>query len=329
MPDPAAPTVHFGGPDMPPRLLRNLLRARIDAVPSGGEIVWATYYFRDRDLAAALIAASGRGVSVTLHVEGAPRRASANAAVLEMLETHGLAGGLHVHRAAIPALHPHLHSKIYCFSHPGPVALVGSFNPSGDVPEDAEVIAEIGDQDRGHNLLVELADPLLVAGLCGHVKAMGRPFPRLRQNRPVAGRDATAWFFPRLDTGIIDRRIDAAREITGCISHLKKGALLERLCRAAGRGATVRLLVHDTQRRVPDSAIARLTSAGVEIRRFVDPEGLPLHAKFLLVDGTAWFGSFNYNPRSRWLNREILLASRHPAITVALADRFQAIAAAA
>ena len=48
----------------------------------GGAIDWATYYFRDRDLAAALIAASDRGVAVTLHVEGQPRRNGANAAVL-------------------------------------------------------------------------------------------------------------------------------------------------------------------------------------------------------------------------------------------------------
>lgn len=111
MSDGPAPQVHFGGPDKPPRLLRDLLRARIDAVPPGGRIAWATYYFRDRDLAAALAAAVDRGVEVVLHVEGVPRRRSANLAVLDFLRGHGLGGGLTIHRPG--PLREHLHSKIY------------------------------------------------------------------------------------------------------------------------------------------------------------------------------------------------------------------------
>ena len=42
---------------------------------------------------------------------------------------------------------PRLHEKLYCFSHPSPVAFVGSFNLSSDSPEDEpEVIEIIGDQ---------------------------------------------------------------------------------------------------------------------------------------------------------------------------------------
>lgn len=120
MSEAAPPRLHFGGPDRPPRCLRTLLRERVDAVPGGGEIVWATYYFRDRDLAAALIEASDRGVRVTLHVEGHPRRKDVNAEVIGMLRRHGLKGGLHVHSPSLEllsSLHPHLHSKIYIFSH--------------------------------------------------------------------------------------------------------------------------------------------------------------------------------------------------------------------
>jgi hypothetical protein len=322
-----SPVVHFGGPDRPPRLLRDLLRARIDAVPSGGSINWATYYFRDRDLAQALLAASDRGVAVTLQIEGSPRRAGANDAVLAMLRTHGLRGGLRVHGAVLQALHAHLHSKIYYFSGPSPSVLVGSFNPSGDVPEDAAVIAEIGDQDRGHNLLVELREKGLASALRDHVAALHRPCVRLRNARPLKTRDAEVWFYPRLDVSVVEKALAKAAAIEGCISHLKQGALVDSMAKAVRRGARVRLLVHDTSRRVPEGTFAALRDAGVEIRRFVHPEGLPLHAKFLLADGTAWFGSFNYNPRSRWLNREILLASRHPAIVGALTERFQAIAA--
>jgi hypothetical protein len=330
-----SPLLHLGGPDRPPRYLRDLLQNRIEAVPPGGEIVWATYYFRDRALARALMAASDRGVRVVLHVEGRPRRASANAAVIAMLSSHGLGGGLHVHMPGIGP-HRHLHSKIYAFSHPVPSALVGSFNPSGDEPEDAEVIAELGDQDRGHNLLVELQEPLLVRALRGYVLGLSAFAPRFRfpRNGPVVGEAATAWFYPRLRTGIIDAhlaRLDGHATIRGAISHLKHGALAKGLMRAASLGASVRLIVHDTARRVPPRVVRMLAAAGIDIVRYEHPEGLPIHAKILLIEeagaGTAYFGSFNYNPRSRFLNHEALLATVHPVLFEGLAQRFEAIAA--
>ena len=55
--------VHFGGPDRPVGLLRDLLAERIALVPTGGSIDWVTYYFRDRRLATALVEARGRGVA--------------------------------------------------------------------------------------------------------------------------------------------------------------------------------------------------------------------------------------------------------------------------
>ena len=342
MSDSAAPVVHFGGPDRPPRHLRDLLQSRIEAVPPGGEIVWSTYYFRDRALAHALVQARTRGVRVRLHLEGHPRRASVNRQVIEIL-SKGLGPGLHLHRphlSMLRKLHGHLHSKIYCFSHPQPTVLVGSFNPSGDVPEDFDVIGEIGDQDRGHNLLVESRDPVLVEGLRAAVQRMGRVGLRLwpDQNRRVSGRHADAWTYPRLCTGVIDahlERVASGGAIIGAISHMKSGFLTAGLMRAARRGVSVRLLVHDTERRVPAKTIAALDEAGISVARYVHPEQLPLHAKFLLVDEassaheerTAYFGSFNYNPKSRYLNREILLASRHPAIWSALMGRFNEISA--
>jgi phosphatidylserine/phosphatidylglycerophosphate/cardiolipin synthase-like enzyme len=104
--------------------------------------------------------------------------------------------------------------------------------------------------------------------------------------------------------------------------------LTKALIAAAAQGASVRLMVHDTGRRVPDDVISQLRAAGIDVHRFIHPEALPMHAKFLLVDDAAWFGSFNFNPRSRWLNREILLSSRHPAVLAALEERFEQIAAA-
>ena len=43
--------IYFGGPDLPPRRLRDVLAERVAEVPTGGAIDWVTYYFRDWRLA--------------------------------------------------------------------------------------------------------------------------------------------------------------------------------------------------------------------------------------------------------------------------------------
>jgi len=333
--------LYFGGPDRPPRILRDILEAKVGAVPSGGEISWATYYFRDRALAEALIAASDRGVGVRLCVEGDPRRKGTNDAVIEMLRQHGLNGGLCVYGTpGLPfrGLRGRMHAKIYAFSHPHPVALVGSFNPSGDEPEDMDVVADLGDQDRGHNYLLELEGPRLVAALTGHVAAIarhGRLQRRLspRQNRVVTDGDTALYFFPRLSPDVVApdlERLGRGQRLRGAISHLK-GRMVALLCDAAARGVEVKLLVHDTERRVPQAAIVALRAAGVDVKRYVDPERLPMHCKFLLTETesetAAWLGSFNFNPNSRLLNDEVLLRCTEAGVADTLSRRFEQIAA--
>ena len=147
----------FGGPDRPPRALRDLLYSHIAAVPAGGEIAWATYYFRDQALAQALLQAGRRGVNLRLTLEANPRSAQANRSVIETLRsTGGLRAVKHPWPDNLLWKKPRLHLKLYYFSHPEPHVLLGTFNPSGNRPEDPQVIAEIGDQDRGHNHLVEI-----------------------------------------------------------------------------------------------------------------------------------------------------------------------------
>lgn len=51
-------------------------------------------------------------------------------------------------------------------------AFLSPFNPSGTEPDDPVIVADIGDQNRGHYLLVEKIDPEIVAGLRAHVAAM-------------------------------------------------------------------------------------------------------------------------------------------------------------
>lgn len=331
--------VEFGGPDLPPRRLRDLLQAHVDASPPGSRIDWATYYFRDRALAEALIRASDRGVRVKLVLEPDPRRSGANDAVIALLRNHGLNGGFHSYRPA-PRDKGHLHAKIYVFSHPG-VALIGSFNPSGDVPEDAGVIAEIGDQDRGHNLLLGIANPKIVAALRRHVGRLAGWWPiplswRLGFNRTVRAASSKLYFYPRLFTYPVERsiaRLKTGDRLRGAISHLKQGELTKQMANAVGRGVEVRLLVHDTVRRVPSELVEELTAAGVDIVRISHPEDLPMHAKFLLVERAgervAWIGSYNFNKKSRRHNAEVLLRTADPSVFAALDHRFGEIASMA
>lgn len=329
--------VHFGGPDMPAQALRNLLLQRVRATPAGQSIDWATYYFLDGELAQALIDASRRGVKVRLVVEGDPRFEAANGTVLAMLRKDGLRGGLTVRPGAgfpFARIAGKLHAKIYAFSWPKPVALVGSFNPSGGKGDDnAAIIAEIGDQDRGHNMLVEITSPGLVDVLVEHIKVLaahngsvGR-FSR-ENNRTIRDRDTALFFYPRLHTDVVENALDRlgpGDHLWAAISHLK-GDAVGTLEDAAERGARIDLIVHDSERRVPQWVVDRLTKDGIEIRRYRHPEGLPMHDKFFVIENSdhwvTYFGSLNFNNNSRFLNDEVLVRSTDSALARALLQRF-------
>lgn len=331
--------VEFGGPDLPPRRLRNLLQDQVDASPPGSRIDWATYYFRDRALAEALIRASDRSVRVNLVLEADPRRAGANDAVIALLGGHGLNGGFHLYRPG-PKDKGHLHAKIYAFSNPD-IAWIGSFNPSGDEPEDADVIAEIGDQDRGHNLLLGIEHPRLTKALRRHVARLtkwGR-FPLLLRpgfNRTVRTMGTKLFFYPRVFPYLVERSVERMKSgdrLRGAISHFKTGELAKQLERAVARGARVELLVHDTMRRVPSDLVGSLQMAGVSIIRVRHEDDLPMHAKFLLMEigsmRVAWVGSYNFNKKSRRYNAEVLLRTNDQSVFASLERRFGIIAAMA
>jgi len=313
----------FGGPDRP-RRLRDVLEERVDAVPAGGEIRWATYYFRDEALAEALLRAHRRGVRVMLAIEGAPRLRGANRAVIAMLgeAERGIGDGLRiVHRG----LFRHLHEKLYCFSHPAPVALIGSFNPSGRPDDDPRVIRAIGDQDRGHNYLVELTGPV-VAPLMEHVALLhARRWPIGQRwsealNRPIRGDGLEIYFFPRR-THPLDRLLEtlpSGSRLRLAVSHLRDEGIADRLGRLARRGVSIELLTEATQRRVPRRIEARIAGSGIRFSRYRHPDDLPMHSKFILAEtpGERWlgFGSLNLTLTSRWLNHEIFAVARDAAL---------------
>ena len=313
------PKVFFGGPDQDPRLLRDLLESRVDAVPEGGAIDWLTYYFRDERLAEALVRAHRRGVSVRLCVDGRPRRTNANDGVFRILSgPDGIGAGLRLVNKRVPV---HLHTKLYCFSHPEPVALVGSFNPSGNEPEDPETIADIGDQDRGHNLLVEIDEPLLVRAFVDHVAAMHSRSGLLRAISKRAEASAEtgeyrAFLFPRVGRNPLDERLDQLRPgstLRIAASHFQDVKSAWNLAKLIHRGVSVELLTHHTTRRTPDALVRFMQSQGVKTYRYRHPQELPMHAKFVLAeDGErSWsaFGSYNINDISRWFNHELLMFS--------------------
>jgi phosphatidylserine/phosphatidylglycerophosphate/cardiolipin synthase-like enzyme len=339
--------VFFGGPDLQSNVLRNLLAERISAVPAGGSIDWVTYYFRDQRLAEELLWAHRRGVKVTVTLEKNPRTAHANKDVIKLLSgPEGLGEGFRTllsgHGIRLPGINwkPHLHEKLYCFSHPRPIAFIGSFNPSGDGPDDDPlIIREIGDQDRGHNVLVGLVDPILVKRLVEHARWINRAqwtlFHRFTAaaNLPVKGQDTEIHFWPRVRPHPAVRfllRLGAGARIRIVASHIKGAPVVKSIIRLARHGAIVEILAEPTLRRVPIAAEQDLMQAGILFRRITHPEGLPMHNKFVLAEqeGRRWviFGSFNWTMRSYWLNYEIGAISTNDQLINAFAARWEDLA---
>lgn len=330
-----SPEIHFGGPDYPRGKLRNLLEEWIAAVPAGGFINWATYYFRDIRLAKALAQAHKRGVHVTLSLAGRPRIPQANDAVTSLLK--GPAGiGDALRTITIPGLlspshkswRPQLHEKLYCFSHPEPIAFIGSFNPSGNgLEDDPDIIREIGDQDRGYNALIGLKDPILVDGLMRHAQSLHQSPPgifyRFSANAgcDLYGTDTNIFFWPRVNTQPIVQFLDnicSNARVRIAASHIRANSAVDTMIKLARRGVDLEILAEATTRRVPPMVEQRLMNAGICFRRIQHAESLPMHLKFILIEenNCTWsiFGSFNWTQPSFWLNHEIAAISSNPII---------------
>lgn len=323
-------TAHFGGPETP-GALRQLLIRRLAGVPAGGEVNWVTYYFRDRQLADEVLAAARRNVDVRLVLEGRPRIARANEAVIAQLSGQAALGnGLRTTTIrGIPApfglaLKPQVHEKIYCFSDPEPLALVGSFNPSADQSEEhPDIIARIGDHHVAHNLLVEIREPNIVAYLASHVRDLHRDGPHLiprrghtRQRDGNFG-DTQVHLWPRRGAHPVEQILEcypSGSHIRIAASHIRNPASVALLTRLAGRGARVEVLAEHTKRRVPSRVERRLKAAGVRIARLGRSDNVPMHLKFVLAEGAdrhhIAFGSYNWTLPSYHLNHEVAVITR-------------------
>lgn len=320
--------VYWGGPDRPSRCLRDLLEKRIHAVPRGGEILWLTYYFRDEGLASALVQAKHRGVKVRVAIEGKPRTGAVNSRVSKCLQCDGglAPGGF---RAINHCLADNrffrtsrLHEKLYYFSHPTPSVLVGTFNPSGNTPEDPEILNKIGDQDRGHNMLVDIHDPVLVEGLYNHAGhlfgAPHGPWERFlpENNRIVSSGTTRILFFPRWqrhDLDLLFEGLKLGSTLRVAVSHLNDRRICKHMLNMAREGVNIEVIAHDTQRRVPSWVEKQMLQNGIAFRRYVHAEKLPMHNKFMLFESSqrriVTFGSMNLSVRSLHANHELLVIS--------------------
>ena len=325
--------MYFGGPDKPIAALGQLLSARIENVPAGGEIHWVTYYFGNLQLAQALLAASRRGVHVAVTIDAHPRRPEVNRQVIELLGELGGAPkwGLRTIRHVLPC---HVHEKLYYFSHPLSTVYVGSYNPSRGENDPQALVDDIGDQDRGHNFLVEIGEVEAVSFLRNHIQAMHRlphgPFERFEshQNAEHHSADLAIWFFPRRRTGphlvALNERLQRVRLAA---SHFRDPTMARKLTKLAAQGARIEVLCHDSLRRVPRKIERLLSQGGVRIARYRHAGGLPMHNKFMLLESgsgaSVMFGSFNLTRTSRWLNHEILMKSSNSELVAAFATRWR------
>jgi phosphatidylserine/phosphatidylglycerophosphate/cardiolipin synthase-like enzyme len=341
--------IHFGGPDQPAGRLRDLLAEHIEDVPPGGAIDWVTYYFRDRRLAEQLLRAHRRKVNVTVTLEGNPHVPRANSAVVAMLSgKKGLGRGFRAvflpPRIPMPGRkmgNPNFHEKLYCFSHPRPVAFVGSFNPSGDDPEDRpDIIRVIGDHNRAHNVLVGMREPAVVDGLVNHARWIhGARHGLLERffadgNRALRGADMEIHFLPRARSHAAARflqRFGHGARIRVAASHLNGMTSIKTMLALVRRGAVLEILAEPTLRRVSLKAERKLVQAGAKFRRVTHPEGLPMHNKFMLVEQNRrrWvvFGSYNWSTLSFWINQEICAISSQSRLFEAFAERWEVLEA--
>lgn len=322
--------VFFGGPDCSPRKLRDLLAAHIKAVPSGGEIHWVTYYFRDEELARELVLAHNRGVSVWVDLEKKPRTRHANQKVAEIfLRAQGLNSRYRQISHLFPDNYlfkkPRLHEKIYYFSHPYPHVLLGSFNPSSNRPEDFSIISEIGDQDQDHNFLVQFNNDYIVGALKSHMQYIHTnthgPWERLfsSNNQIIQKGDTRIYLFPCRRRGILKKYLNAIPAnsiIRVAVSHMNDFGMARLFCSLVNKGVHIEMIAHASHRRVPLQIERKLRQKNIRFHRYLHPQGTSTHNKFILVENERFkqviFGSMNLSSRSLHANHELLVFSENP-----------------
>lgn len=324
--------IYFGGPDKPPYYLRDLLAEKIDSINPGGEIFWITYYFRDVYLAKKLIEAADRGVRVSIVLEAKPRVDYANEDIYNFLKN---SNKIDIHYITHRKSHkkftrkmPKIHEKIYYFKNNNYIsAYIGTFNPSGRENDDPHIIELIGDQDRGHNYLVELdmANDIneVLYRHCQYMKAVRHGWYELIKRFPakIITRKMDIYFFPWAGKKTLLNFLNRAEKndnIYIAISHFTAKTIADALYKLAKKGVNIQIISHDTERRFPEKIESLLNQYSIDYKRYIHPKKYPMHNKFIILEKqqekSVCLGSLNLTKRSLYENHEILAIVRDEAV---------------
>ena len=110
----------------------------------------------------------------------------------------------------------------------------------------------------------------------------------------------------------IREQIDGARERLDVINpYLTDRDMVERIIAAARRGVKVRVVVseksNNSRRRPPEAPVRRTATAGVEVWEL---PGTVVHAKVVVADDVASFGTVNLDAWALYRNSEIMMIAR-------------------
>lgn len=335
--------IYFGGPDLTKNHLRDTLQQHIEAIPSGGKICWMCYYFNEPSLLDTLLAASQRGVHIDLIIDGNPRTPEINQLTIQKLtlQVPPLINIIKVKKKPFWEYlgihwHPHLHSKLYYFSHPFPHVLIGSYNPTAGLDYlSQEMLEKIGDHSISHNVLVNITDSVSVDTLHKYFSDMQQPWNR-RLSRILSSHNQThnsnQWqldFLPRLASHPIDTLLknqDPNATVKCAISHFKGPGILRSLKSAIKIGKNIEIILESNPRRVSKQHLAFLDCHKIKYYQQKISENCLMHNKFILYESEkencVMFGSFNWSARSRYLNHEITACTNDKKIVAAFKNRW-------
>lgn len=342
----SSPTTYFGGPDKSKNLLRDVLVEHINAVPANGSISFLCYYLYDPIIFNALINASKRKVNIELTIDGRPRSPNINQACIDkfsqlnnslikisVIKNKPLWEYFGIH------WHPHLHSKLYYFSHPTPRVLIGSYNPTAGIEHlDKNSIDKIGDHSISHNVLVAIDEQESVKYLKNYITNIHsfwkRVFARVlpSHNIPYKSKFWTINFLPRLNAHPINTLLssrDSNATVRCAISHLKGPRTLKPLKIAMKTGKKIELLLESSQRRVPNKYLAFLEKHKIKYYQPKLEQHCLMHSKFILYKSDqkhcVMFGSFNWSARSFLLNHEVIACCYDEQVITAFEARWDQI----
>jgi phosphatidylserine/phosphatidylglycerophosphate/cardiolipin synthase-like enzyme len=286
-----------------------------------------------------LIEAANRGVKVSLVLEASPRVSHANDDVYQLLKRSGNIEIRYVrhyspHRSIFGGL-PKVHEKIYYFKdNKRAFAYIGSYNPSGRENDDPQIIKRIGDQDRGHNFLVEIDDDLLVDELYNHcvlMKDTTHGFFEIfkKGKKEVSNLDTTLYFFPWAGLKSIVNFLNLAEEndkIYISASHIWLFGITGIFLKLRKKNVDIEIISHDTKRRFPKVVQKKLEKYSINCLRYQHPENYPMHNKFILIEKKneklVGFGSLNLTNRSLFESHEIFAVTKDESVVAAFKQRW-------